>query len=184
MVETSLNSISIQKGPSGRAMSQPMEEGLVEAFFQHLSMERNANAQYFAISIWFALKEFRGFSSFFNNESQSEIQHAMNFANYLIARGQNVKLNEISEPRQHWDSIEDAISFSFQMEADVTSSLHQLYSMAERSCDTRTNVFLDPVIESQTKAEDEFAHLLGRVNFANNQPSALFIIDSDLLGAK
>ena len=181
MVETSLNKISIQKGPSGRAMSQPMEPGLVEAFYQHLAMERNANAQYFSMSIWFALKEFRGFSSFFDKESQSEIQHAMNFANYLIARGQNVSLTEIPAPRQNWNSIEEVISFSFQMEADVTSSLNQLYSMAERSCDTRTTVFLDPVIESQIKAEDDFAHLLGRVSFAKDDPSALFIIDSDLL---
>ena len=66
------------------------------------------------------------------------------------------------------------------MESEVTASLHNLYSIAERSSDMRTTVFLDPVIENQTKAEDEFAYLLGKVRFADNQPSALLILDSEL----
>ena len=55
-----------------------------------------------------------------------------------------------------------------------------LYSLAERSNDTRTTVFLDPVIDEQIKAEDEMAYLLGKVKFSNNDPSALFIIDNEL----
>ena len=66
------------------------------------------------------------------------------------------------------------------MEADLTSSLQQLYSISERILDTRTNVFLDPIIEAQTKSEDEFANILGKVKFASNQPSAILLIDSDL----
>ena len=65
------------------------------------------------------------------------------------------------------------------MEADVTTSLHQLYAIAERDSDFRTTVFLDPVLEGQTSSEDEFAYLLGRVKFANNQPSAILIIDGE-----
>ena len=66
------------------------------------------------------------------------------------------------------------------MEADLTSSLQQLYSISERISDTRTNVFLDPIIDAQTKSEDEFANILGKVKFASNQPSAILLIDSDL----
>ena len=66
------------------------------------------------------------------------------------------------------------------MEADLTSSLQQLYSISERISDTRTNVFLDPIIEAQIKSEDEFAHILGKVKFANNDPSAILLIDSEL----
>ena len=108
------------------------------------------------------------------------MEHAKKFADYLIARGQSVKLDEIPAPVQEWDSIEDLISYSFNMEADLTSSLQQLYSISERISDTRTNVFLDPIIEAQTKSEDEFANILGKVKFASNQPSAILLIDSDL----
>ncbi len=170
----------ISLGPSGRAVAQPMDEGLLDNFYEHLTMERYANVQYFSIYLWFQERDLDGFASFFLNESQGEMEHAYKFANYFVARGQTVKLNEIPAPVQSWDSIEDLISYSFNMEADLTSSLQQLYSISERISDTRTNVFLDPIIDAQTKSEDEFAHLLGKVKFAANQPSAILLINSDL----
>ena len=179
MTQTTFEKFNILSGPSGRAVAQPMDTALVELLYQHVTTERNASAQYFAISLWFAERDLSGFSKFFKQESMDEFEHASNFANYLIARGQTVLLQDLAAPKQKWDSIEDVIADSFQMEADVTTSIHQLYSLAERSGDTRTTVFLDPVIESQTKSEDSFAHLLSRVKFANNQPSALLIIDGE-----
>ena len=62
----------------------------------------------------------------------------------------------------------------------VTASLQQLYSLAERSSDTRTTVFLDPIMEGQIQSEHEFAHLLGRVRFAGEQAAALLILDAEL----
>ena len=181
MIENNLKTKNlINLGPSGRAVAQPMDTSLLDNFFEHLTMERNANVQYFSIYLWFQERDLDGFSTYFLNESQGEMEHAYKFANYLIARGQNVKLRELDAPIQKWDSIEDLISYSFNMEADLTSSLQQLYSIAERISDTRTNVFLDPIVEAQTKSEDEFAHILAKVKFAANDPSALLLIDSDL----
>ena len=178
------NNLKTQKlvnfGPSGRAVAQPMDLGLLDNLFEHLTMERYANVQYFSNYLWFKERDLAGFASFFLSESQGEMEHAQKFADYLIARGQNVKLRELPEPIQNWDSIEDLISYSFNMEADLTSSLQQIYSISERISDTRTNVFLDPIIDAQTNSEDEFAHILGKVKFANKQPSAVLLIDSDL----
>ena len=171
----------INFGPSGRAIAQPMDNNLLDNFFEHLTMERYANVQYFSIYLWFKERDLHGFASHFLSESKGEMEHAQKFADYLIARGQTVKLKDITAPVQTWDSIEELISYSFNMEADLTSSLQQLYSISERISDTRTNVFLDPIVDSQTKSEDEFANILGRVRFASNQPAAILLIDSDLM---
>ena len=181
---TTQSSIDLATGPAGRAIAQPMEASLVDALQQHLTMERNASAAYFALAIWFAERELRGFSKFFKEESLSEQEHASKFADYLIARGQTVELHDVPSPRQTWNSYEEIIAPSVTMEADVTTSLHQLYSIAERASDIRTTVFLDPTIENQLNSENEFAHLLGRVKFAQNQPSALLIIDGELQDGK
>ena len=174
------NSIDLNIGPSGRAIAQPMDLDMVEALYQHTSLERTASAQYLAMSLWFLERELRGFSSYFKKESLSEQEHGYIFSKYLIARGQSSLLDEIPKPIQNWESVEDLIKLSFQMEADVTTSVQQIYSMAERNNDTRTTVFLDPVIDEQIKAEDEMAYLLGKVKFSNNDPSALLIIDNEL----
>ena len=108
------------------------------------------------------------------------MDHSYKFSDYIIARGQTVNLQQLPAPIQEWKSIEEIISFAFNMEANLTASLQQIYSMSERSSDTRTNVFLDPIVESQISSEDEFATILGKVRFASNQPSALLILDNEL----
>ena len=180
MQSTTSSQIGINVGPSGRAIAQPMDVDLIDALYQHTSLGRVSSAQYLAMSLWFLERELRGFASYFKEESLSEQEHGFNFAKYLIARGQTIQLEEVTKPVQEWKTVYELITLSFQMEADVTTSLQQLYSMAERSNDTRTTVFLDPVIEEQIKAEDEMAYLLGKVKLSNNDPSALFIIDNEL----
>ncbi len=180
MQSATSRTIGLNMGPSGRAIAQPMDVDLLEALYQHTSLERVSSAQYLAMSLWFLERELRGFSAFFKKESLSEQEHGFNFAKYIIARGQSVFLDEVTKPIQEWSNVEELITLSFQMEADVTSSVQQLYSMAERLNDTRTTVFLDPVIDEQIKAEDEMAYLLGKIKFANNDPSALLIIDNEL----
>lgn len=176
--------ITVATGPAGRAMAQPMESSLVEGLQCHLTMERQASAAYFAMAIWFAERELRGFAQFFKGEARSEQEHAAKFADYLIARGQTVLLDDVAAPRQSWSSAEEILAASFQMEADVTASLQQLYAQAERAGDLRTTVFLDPVVDAQVAAEHEFAHLLGRVRFCQGQPAAMLIVDGELSDGK
>ena len=171
---------NVSIGPAGRALAQPMEPVLLDGLQQHLTMERRASALYFANALWFGERELKGFSKFFHGESQSESTHAASFADYLVARGQTVQLEAIDAPRQSWNSFEEVMAASFLLEADVTASLQQLYSLAERSSDTRTTVFLDPIMEGQIASEHEFAHILGRVRFAGEQAAALLIIDTEL----
>ena len=156
---TSTTSSAIQRGPSGRAIAEAIDTDLLNAIQDHLNMERQAHASYFAAAIWFAERELRGFSRFFRDESASEHEHAAKFAEYIIARGQSVDLKLVEAPLQSWDSPADVMASSFQMEVDVTASLQQLYSMAERVSDTRTTVFLDPMVEMQTQSEHEFCLL-------------------------
>ena len=181
MSESALNHKSkINFGPSGRAVSQEIESELLDNILQHLTMERNANVQYLSMSLWFQERDLNGFSAFFLKESKDELEHAYKFTDYLIARGQNVYLHELAKPVQEWESIQDLISYAFNMESDLTISLQQLYAISERTSDIRTNVFLDPIVESQIKSEDEFAHILGKVRFSEENPSAILIIDEYL----
>ncbi len=181
MTSSSLHSaIGVVTGPAGRAMAQPMDPALVDALHQHLNLERRASAAYFAMAIWFAERELRGFAHHCQQEASSEQAHAGRFADYLLARGQTVILEDVPAPRQSWASTEEIVASAFQMEADVSSSLHQLYGMAERSADVRTTSFLDPLVDGQVAAEHGLAHLLGRLRLAQGQPAALLILDAEL----
>lgn len=171
---------TVPTGPAGRAMAQPMEPALLEGLQQHVTMERKASVSYWAMAIWFAERELRGFAHFLKNESTDEQHHAGLFADYLIARGQTVPLEDLTAPDQEWTSPEVIFADVFRMEADVTTSLQQLYAMAERAGDVRTTVFLDPIVQGQIEAENQAAHLLGRIRFADGDRAALLVIDGEL----
>jgi len=174
------NTTAVPTGPAGRAMAQPMEPALLEGLQQHVTMERRASVTYWAMAIWFAERELRGFTHFLKNESTDEQHHAGLFADYLIARGQTVPLEDLTAPDQEWTSPEAIFADVFRMEADVTTSLQQLYAMAERAGDVRTTVFLDPLVQGQIEAENQAAHLLGRIRFADGDRAALLVLDGEL----
>jgi len=91
----------INFGPSGRAVAQPMDNSLLDNIFEHLTMERYAHVQYFSIYLWFQERDLNGFASHFLTESQGEMEHAQKFADYLIARGQSVKLMNFLHQFKH-----------------------------------------------------------------------------------
>ena len=170
----------VANGPNGRALAESMNPDLLSAIQQHISIERQASITYLAMSIWSAERELAGFYQFFDGEAKSEQSHAVHFTQYLIARSQSNDLQTLDAPRQTWENLVSLMETAFQMEADTTSSIQSLYAMAERNSDTRTTVFLDPLIEAQIQSEDQFAYLLGRVKFANGDPTALLVIDNEL----
>ena len=171
---------NVAQGPNGRALAESMNPDLLSAIQQHISIERHASITYLAMSIWCAERELAGFYQFFDGEAKSEQSYAVHFTQYLLARSQSNDLQLLAAPRQSWDNLAALMATAFQMEADTTSSIQSVYAMAERNSDTRTTVFLDPLIEAQIQSEDQFAYLLGRVRFANGDPTALLVIDNEL----
>ena len=95
---SSLPKTAVATGPAGRAMAQPMEAGLLEGLQDHLGLERKASAAYWAMALWFAERELRGFAGHLMAESRGEQHHAGLLADYLIARGQTVDLGELPAP--------------------------------------------------------------------------------------
>merc|ERR1712100_66389 len=145
--------ITIPTGPAGRAMAEPMSPELLDLMEAHLNLERQSAADYFAAAIWFAERELVGFAEHLRDEAKQEQEHAAKFADYLISRGQRPVLDTIEPPRQQWTGVEQVIANVFRMEADVTSSVLQLYGTAEGDGDKRTTVFLDPIVDGQRMSE-------------------------------
>ena len=69
MAETTLKKLNLRSSPAGRAIAQPMDASLVDMLYEHVTIERNASAQYFAMSIWFAERDLKGFSEFFKRKN-------------------------------------------------------------------------------------------------------------------
>lgn len=166
-----------------RPVAQEMEAELHQGLCNHLQMELMASYTYFSLAVWFTQRELNGFAAFATAESDGERAHAGLFVDYLVARSQPVELTALPQPRQTWTHVEDVLMSAFEMEAEVTTSLQQLYSLAERCGDYRSSIFLDPMIKSQVDAESEVAHLLAQVRHCGTDFGALMILDQSLTAA-
>ena len=51
MDQITRKSIELNKGPSGRAIAEPMDESLIQALYEHITIERSASAQYLALCL-------------------------------------------------------------------------------------------------------------------------------------
>ncbi|MBC1260923.1 ferritin [Synechococcus sp. BSF8S] len=163
-----------------RPVAQEMEAELHQGLCNHLQMELMASYTYWSLGVWFIQRELNGFAGYARAESDGERIHAGLFVDYLVARSQPVELAALPQPRQTWTNVEDVLVSVFEMEAEVTTSLQQLYSLAERCGDYRTSIFLDPMIKSQVDAENEVAHLLAQVRHCGTDFGALMILDQSL----
>jgi ferritin len=166
-----------------RPVAQPMESELHIGLCNHLQMELTASYTYWSLAIWFTQRELNGFAAYARAESDGERGHAGLFVDYLVARAQPVDLAPLPQPRQEWTNVEDVLISVFEMETEVTTSLQNLYSLAERCGDYRTSIFLDPMIKSQVDAENEVGHLLARVRHCGTDFGALMILDQSLMPA-
>jgi ferritin len=166
--------------PSRRPVAQAMEGEVLEGLLQHLQMELQASYTYWSLAIWFSQRDLDGFAAYAKGESDGERAHAALFADYLVGRGQPIRLMPLEQPRQDWLNVEDVLVSVFAMEAEVTTSLQQLYGLAERCADFRTSVFLDPLIKGQVDAENEVGNLLGKVRLCGNDMAALLGVDQAL----
>ncbi len=166
--------------PSRRPVAQAMEGEVLEGLLQHLQMELQASYTYWSLAIWFSQRDLNGFAAYAKAESDGERAHAALFADYLVGRGQAIQLMPLEQPRQEWLNVEDVLVSVFAMEAEVTTSLQQLYGLAERCADFRTSVFLDPLIKGQVDAENEVGNLLGKVRLCGTDMAALLGVDQAL----
>ena len=156
-----------------------MSAELLEHMQAHLNMERQSAAAYFATAIWFAERELVEFATTARRrQSRTTACCAVRRLPDFPRPNRSARHDRTS--CQQWSNTEAVISDVFRMEADVTSSVLQLYKTAEQDNDMRTTVFLDPIVEGQRLSEHEAAYLLGRVKFAANQPAALLLIDAEL----
>ena len=171
---------TVATGPGGRAMAEPMAQELLARMQAHLNLERQSAAFYLASAIWHDERELAGFAEHLHRRSQQHQNHSAAIADYLISRGQTVELDAIEPPPQDLTTVEAGIAEVFRRETDVTTSVLQLYSNADRDLDQRSTVVLDPMVDRQRESEHQSAYLLGRVKFAANQPDALMIIDAEL----
>ena len=109
-----------------------------------------------------------------------ELLHAEKFFNFLNERGSKVALDAIDKPTAKFSSVEDVFKQTLEHEKKVTASINALYTLADKTNDNSSKVFLQWFITEQVEEEKNPADILGKLKYVSDQPAGILILDKEL----
>jgi ferritin len=157
-----------------------MTKDLLKGLNQHLTLEFRAAHEYLAMAIWLAEHDLPGFSKWMRQQSSDELMHAQRIIDHLVERDQRVALPAIAAPPGSWKSAEALCAHVLKNEQDVTSSINDLYAMAEKAKDRPATIMLQWFVNEQMEEEAAARAVLGRIRLAGNTGLGLLMIDQEL----
>jgi ferritin len=144
-----------------------------------INNEMTASYNYLAMSAWFENTPYGGFAQWMLAQSQEETTHAMKFYHFLIDRGAKVELAAISTPPADFSSPLEVFETSLNQEEQVTTSIHQLYNMAETHRDHESKNLLNWFLDEQVEEEKAVQDMIDRLRLVGDNPLGLLQLDQE-----
>jgi ferritin len=156
-----------------------MNATLLNGMNDHLKLEFKASHEYLAMSVWLAGHDLPGFASWMRKQANDELLHAQKFVDHMLERDQPIELPAVAKPPMSWDSVEALCTHVLANEQAVTSSINELFALAETSKDRPAVILLQWFVNEQMEEEAAARALLGRIRLGGTGVG-LLMIDQEL----
>ena len=157
-------------------MAQLASQKIIDAFSVQIGNELGASNQYVAIASYFAEENLDQLSQFFFRQAEEEREHAMKFVHFILEVGGHPHLPQIAEPRNSFDSAEDAVQASLDWEQEVTQQIYDLVELCQSERNFIALRFLDWFVTEQLEEVSLMDSLLGVVRRAG-EDNLLYVED-------
>jgi len=118
---------------------------------EQVGHEFSAFLQYVAVSTWFDAEALPELSKYFDKQADEERTHAMKMIAFLNDTDQEVAIPGIPEPKNTFQSVEEAIQLAYDQEVRVTEQIKGIYNAAADANDRITQNFLQWFLEEQVE---------------------------------
>ncbi|MDG5470535.1 ferritin [Jeotgalibacillus sp. ET6] len=144
-----------------------------------ISIEHLSTTLYLAMSAYMASKNFTGMSSWLNFQSAEERTHLLKLIKYVTDRGGTVEIQTIPAQPTNFGSPSETFTAVLEHERYVTNAYRQAVEFSTQ-LDQQTAAFLQDFLIEQIDEEAQALTIVDRLNLAQNNPSALILIDQEL----
>ncbi|HEX6286709.1 MAG TPA: ferritin [Acidimicrobiia bacterium] len=159
-----------------------LPDDLARAFNDQITMELASSVAYLQMAAYFDGENLTGMSSWMKAQAEEEKVHAHRFLQFVLDRGNPVKIGSIEAPRSDFESVEQVFETALAQEQRVTMAIHDIYRLASDGGDLASFPFLQSFIEEQNEEEATVETILERVRLAGGESSAILLLDSELGG--
>lgn len=132
---------------------------------------------YLSMSFYFDGEGFTGFAKWMKKQSQEEINHAYEMADFIIKRGGKATLGQIDIVPREWASPLEAFEAAYAHECTISRSINDLLDLAEEEKDRATQDFLWQFVREQVEEEATASGIVDRLKKMGE--TAIFNLDEE-----
>ncbi|QIN81667.1 ferritin [Rubrobacter tropicus] len=157
-----------------------MKGAMREAMEEQIGHEFSAAYLYLSMAGFLETANLPGFARWMRAQAAEEQVHALKFFDFLLDRGESVRLRPIGEPPHDFHSPLDTFEQALEHEKRVTSLIHDLYELAISEGDFPAQVLLNWFVSEQVEEEKSASEIVERLRMAGEDTAALLMLDKEL----
>lgn len=161
-----------------------MHDPLLSRFNDQIALEHASERAYLQMAIWADSRDFAGSAAWLRGQAQEEAVHAGQFIDFVLDRDGEVLLAALDAPPAHFDDLVAVFEAALAHEGRVTTAIGRLYAAAQEAADYRSLPLLTRFLEEQVEEEASVRTILGEMRMVADDPSALLMLDRELLGRR
>lgn len=151
-----------------------ISEKLQEAINEQITAEMWSSNLYLSMSFYLQKEGFDGFAHWMRKQSQEELQHAYDLADYVAKRGGAAKVDKIDVVPQGWGSVLEVFEHVYNHECHVSELIDKLVNVASEEKDKASQDFLWGYVREQVEEEATALDIYEKTKKADNA-SILFL---------
>jgi ferritin len=153
---------------------------VIAAINGQINEELSASYAYLAMSAWCQMQNFVGAARWLRLQSQEEYGHAMKLFDFVLARGGDVQLKAIEQPRATFTSLADIFEKALQQEQEVGREIDSLYELAFREKAFAAVAELQWFLTEQVEEEKTAREIVAKFRLVGSDPAAIIDLDREL----
>lgn len=157
-----------------------IDKKLQDAINNQINKEFAASYTYLAMAAHLDSMFLKGFASWMEKQSDEERGHGQKLLRYMLDRGGNVQLAAIPKPEAKLGSVKHVIELSLAQERENTAAIYDIYELARELKDYASQQQMEWFIQEQVEEEKTVSDILGRLELAGDDKSALLILDDQM----
>lgn len=154
-----------------------ISEKLQNAINDQITAEMWSSNLYLSMSFYLQREGFDGFASWMRKQSQEELQHAYDLADYLTKRGGTAKVNKIDVVPEGWGSVVEVFEHVYKHECHVSALIDSLVNVASEVKDKASQDFLWGYVREQVEEEATALGIVEKLRRCGDGAGILYLND-------
>lgn len=157
-------------------------ERLAQAMNDQIKHELESYYIYLSMASWLHDRSLDGMATWMRAQAHEEMIHAMKFFDHLIDRGAKAMLQDLSQLKTEWSSVQEVWDDAYEHEQFVTGKINEITTIAREEKDYQSEPLLSWFLDEQIEEEATSGKIATEIGMVGNDKTAILMLDRELGG--